>query len=65
MDIDYNKELHSKLLRSLAALSEYDKVKRWDDEMKEEVAVLLKRMEQCMEKELLYYELHRKINISD
>ena len=65
MDIDYNKELHSKLLRSLAAVSEYDKVKRWDDEMKEEVAVLLKRMEQCMEKELLYYELHRKINISD
>ena len=65
MDIDYNKELHSKLLRSLAALSEYDKVKRWDDEMKEEVAVLLKRMEQCMEKERLYYELHRKINISD
>ena len=65
MDIDYNKELHSKLLRSLAALSEYDKVKRWDDEMKEEVALLLKRMEQCMEKEVLYYELHRKIISSD
>ena len=65
MNIDYNKELHSKLLRSIAALSEYDKVKRWDDEMKEEVAVLLKRMEQCMEKERLYYALHRKINISD
>lgn len=65
MDIDYNKELHSKLLRSIAALSEYDKVKRWDDEMKEEVAVLLKRMEQCMEKERLYYALHRKINIGD
>ena len=65
MNIDYNKELHSKLLRSIAALSEYDKVKRWDDEMKEEVAVLLKRMEQCMEKERLYYALHRKINIAD
>ena len=65
MDINYNKELHSKLLQSLAALSEYDKVKRWDDEMKEEVAVLLKRMEKCIEKERLYYALHRKINISD
>ena len=65
MNIDYNKELHSKLLRSLAALSEYDKVKRWDEEMQEEVAVLLKRMEQCMEKERLYYALHRKINIAD
>ena len=65
MDINYNKELHSKLLRSIAALSEYDKVKRWDEEMQEEVAVLLKRMEQCMEKERLYYALHRKINIAD
>ncbi len=37
MDIDYNKKLHSKLLQSLAALSEYDKVKRWDEEMQEEV----------------------------
>ena len=65
MDIDYNKELHSKLLQSLAALSEYDKVKRWDEEMQEEVAVLLKRMEKCIEKERLYYALHRKINIGD
>ena len=65
MDINYNKELHSKLLRSITALSEYDKVKRWDEEMQEEVAVLLKRMEKCIEKELLYYALHRKINISD
>jgi hypothetical protein len=40
-------------------------VKRWDEEMQEEVSVLLKRMEQCIEKERLYYALHRKINISD
>ena len=39
-----NKELHSVLLQSLAALREYDKVARWDEDMQDEVRALLMKM---------------------
>ena len=65
MNVNDNQQLHSTILQSLAALREYDKVQHWDDEMQEEVQTLLQRLEQCVEKERLYYAMYRKIKITD
>lgn len=45
MNIHANKELHSAILQSLAALREYDNVKYWDEDMQEEVKDLLLKLE--------------------
>ncbi|WP_173444164.1 hypothetical protein [Selenomonas ruminantium] len=65
MNVNDNQQLHSTILQSLAALREYDKVQYWDDEMQEEVQILLQRLEQCVEKERLYYAMYRKIKLTD
>ena len=54
-----NKELHSVLLQSLAALREYDKVAHWDEDMQDEVRALLMKMTKTIEKERLFYAMHR------
>ncbi len=45
MNIHANKEPHSAILQSLAALREYDNVKYWDEDMQEEVKDLLLKLE--------------------
>ena len=65
MNVNDNRQLHSTILQSLAALREYDKVQHWDDEMQEEVQTLLQRLEQCVEKERLYYAMYRNIKLTD
>ncbi len=60
-----NKELHSVLLQSLAALREYDKVARWDEDMQAEVRDLLMKMTKTIEKERLFYARHRDIKLTD
>lgn len=60
-----NKELHSVLLQSLAALREYDKVARWDENMQDEVRALLMKMTKTIEKERLFYAMHRDIKLTD
>ena len=59
-----NKELHSVLLQSLAALREYDKVAHWDEEMQEEVRALLMKMTKTIEKERLFYAMNRNIKLT-
>ena len=60
-----NKELHSVLLQSLAALREYDKVARWDEDMQDEVRALLIKMTKTIEKERLFYAMNRDIKLTD
>ena len=60
-----NKELHSVLLQSLAALREYDKVARWDEDMQDEVRALLIKMTKTIAKERLFYAMHRDIKLTD
>lgn len=60
-----NKELHSVLLQSLAALREYDKVARWDEDMQDEVRALLIKMTKTIEKERLFYSMNRDIKLTD
>jgi hypothetical protein len=60
-----NKELHSVLLQSLAALREYDKVARWDEDMQDEVRALLMKMTKTIEKERLFYAMNRDIKLTD
>ena len=59
-----NKELHSVLLQSLAALREYDKVEHWDEDMQDEVRALLMKMTKTIEKERLYYAMNRNIKLT-
>ena len=59
-----NKELHSVLLQSLAALREYDKVARWDEDMQDEVRALLIKMTKTIEKERLFYAMNRNIKLT-
>ena len=59
-----NKELHSVLLQSLAALREYDKVARWDEDMQDEVRALLMKMTKTIEKERLFYAMNRNIKLT-
>ncbi len=65
MNIHANKELHSAILQSLAALREYDNVKYWDEDMQEEVKDLLLKLEKTIEKERLYYAMYRNIKLTD
>ena len=60
-----NKELHSVLLQSLAALREYDKVARWDEDMQDEGRALLIKMTKTIEKERLFYSMNRDIKLTD
>jgi hypothetical protein len=60
-----NKELHSVLLQSLAALREYDKVAHWDEDMQDEVRALLMKMTKTIEKERLFYAMTRDIKLTD
>jgi len=60
-----NKELHSVLLQSLAALREYDKVAHWDEDMQDEVRALLMKMTKTIEKERLFYAMNRDIKLTD
>ncbi len=60
-----NRQLHGKILQAVAALREYDKQKRWDEDMQEEVRVLLCNLERCVEQERVYYAMYRKIKLTD
>jgi hypothetical protein len=60
-----NRQLHGKILQAVAALREYDKQKRWDEDMQEEVRVLLCNLERCVEQERVYYTMYRKIKLTD
>lgn len=60
-----NTELHSIILQSLAALREYDKVARWDEDMQAEVRDLLMKMTKTIEKERLFYAMNRDIKLTD
>ena len=64
MNIHANKELHSTVLQSIAALSEYDKVKRWDEDMQAEVKALLAKLEKSIDRERLYYAMYRDIKMT-
>lgn len=64
MNIHANKELHSTILQSIAALSEYDKVKRWDEDMQAEVKALLAKLEKSIDRERLYYAMYRDIKMT-
>ena len=63
MDINTNKNLHSTILQSVAALREYDKVKHWDEGSQDEVKKLLTKMEIAIQQEKLYYSMYRDIKI--
>ncbi len=65
MNIQANKELHSQILQSLAALREYDKVKYWDEDMQDEVRNLLLKLEKAIGRERLYYSMYRNIKLTD
>lgn len=60
-----NRELHSIILQSLAALREYDKVARWDEDMQAEVRDLLMKLTKTIEKERLFYAMNRDIKLTD
>ncbi len=64
MNIDTNKNLHSSILQSLAALREYDKVKYWDDDMQDEVKKILLNLEKSINQERIYYSIYRKITLT-
>ena len=64
MNIDTNKNLHSSILQSLAALREYDKVKYWDDDMQDEVKKILLNLEKSINQERVYYSIYRKITLT-
>ena len=46
-------------------LREYDKVARWDEDMQDEVRALLMKMTKIIEKERLFYAMHRDIKLTD